>query len=186
MAIFNTPTLGTFDEHELPGARHFTIPLVLLIFFGISASSVQVWYQNDSLTSRWLPDMSRMSPSPRWTSRASSSARSSWWSMGAGWSSFSSRGYCWQHQTCTRVFKTIFFCLDYFLCQEVCLDINQTDLQDWGCFDWCLNQSHQSITCCSPASWTWPGLTDASPQCWCSPAGRKWGNYSISKILFWK
>ena len=38
----NTPTLSTFDEHELPGARHFTIPLVLLIFFGISASSVQV------------------------------------------------------------------------------------------------------------------------------------------------
>ena len=76
-------------------------------------------FQNDSLTLRRLPDMSRMSPSPRWTTRASSSARSTWWSMGAGWSSFSSRGYCWQHQTCTRVIKTISFYLDYFLCWEV-------------------------------------------------------------------
>ena len=230
--LFNTHTLGTFDEHELPGAGilpslwfywyslvyqppvfRFDIRMILwhhggfLMCFGClhhqgghrghrrqQGRHDGAWwrgglvyhFQNDSLTLRRLPDMSRMSPSPRWTTRASSSARSTWWSMGAGWSSFSSRGYCWQHQTCTRVFKTIFFCLDYFLCQEVCLDINQTDLQDWGCFDWCLNQSHQSITCCSPASGTWPGLTDASPRCWCSPAGRKWGNYSISKILFWK
>ena len=117
-------------RHDADGG----VPGVFDLFQSTSLWKLTLW-------GHW--DRSQMSRTPWGMAWTATPPSSTCWSLGGGGNHW--QADCWQHHTCTRVFKTIFSWLDYFLCWEICLDINQTDLQMWCCFDLHLaDRSHQS------------------------------------------